>query len=46
MKKVLTLTALGTLFVAGYLFTNDQPTDVAMDLEPEVYSVEQPVSQF
>ncbi|WP_162986367.1 hypothetical protein [Virgibacillus sp. Bac332] len=46
MKKVFVATAFGTLLLAGFFFVNDQPTDLAMDLEPEVTAIEQPSYQF
>ncbi|WP_188455110.1 hypothetical protein [Virgibacillus oceani] len=40
MKKLIASVALGTLLVAGFLFSQDnQPADTAMDLEPSIFSI-------
>lgn len=39
MKKLFAAISLGTLLVAGFLFTNaDQPSDLA-GIEPSVFSI-------
>ncbi|WP_165769178.1 hypothetical protein [Virgibacillus profundi] len=43
MKKMIASIALGTLLVAGFLFAQDnEPTELAGELEPSIFSVETP----
>lgn len=39
MKKVLAGLALASILVAGFFVTNDQPTNLAGDIEPSVFSI-------
>ncbi|GAA0440631.1 MAG: hypothetical protein ACQEWU_02775 [Bacillota bacterium] len=47
MKKLFASMALGSLLMIGFLNTHDNnSTELAHELEPEVVSIGQPVSQF
>ncbi|MFC3039753.1 hypothetical protein ACFOGI_05775 [Virgibacillus xinjiangensis] len=47
MKKIIASLALGGILAAGFLFaTDNQPTDVAMEMEPTIFSVEKPKSFY
>lgn len=41
MKKMFTTIALTAVLVTGFLFVQE-PTDLASELEPTIFSVEQP----
>lgn len=45
MKKIVAFIALGALLV-GFSFTQNDQTDLAQDLEPSIFSVEKPSSNF
>lgn len=43
MKKMIATIALGTVIVAGlFAAQNNEPTELAGELEPTIYSVETP----
>ncbi|WP_179151960.1 hypothetical protein [Oceanobacillus senegalensis] len=46
MKKVILKVALGTALVAGLFFTADESSDLATDLHPSIFSIEEPVSFY
>lgn len=44
MKKLVASIALGTLLVGGFLFSqSNAPTDTAMEVEPTIYSIGNPI---
>ncbi|SDR11262.1 hypothetical protein [Virgibacillus salinus] len=45
MKKVIATVSLGTLLVAGFLFSQE-PAELASDLEPSVFSISHDSSLF
>ncbi|WP_158591748.1 hypothetical protein [Oceanobacillus halophilus] len=46
MKKMILSVALGTALVAGLFFASEVPSDLAMDLHPDILSVEKPTLFF
>ncbi|MFC2949512.1 hypothetical protein [Virgibacillus sediminis] len=47
MKKIIASLALGGVLVAGFLFAQDnQPQDLAIEVEPTIFSVEKPKSFY
>lgn len=46
MKKLIASMALGAVLAAGFLFAQDNPTDLVMDAEPSVLSVGTPAYDF
>ncbi|WP_176555773.1 hypothetical protein [Virgibacillus ndiopensis] len=46
MKKLVATFVLGTVLVAGLLFSQDQPTDTASELEPSIFSISNTSSFF
>ncbi|GGJ64669.1 hypothetical protein [Virgibacillus salexigens] len=46
MKKLFATLSFSAVLVAGFVFVSDQSTDSAMNMEPEVFSVELPTSQL
>ncbi|SFE26344.1 hypothetical protein SAMN05216238_11188 [Lentibacillus persicus] len=46
MKKLLAAAALGTMLVAGFFVAQDNPVDIAMEVEPTVLSIGKDVTLF
>ncbi|MEW9676298.1 hypothetical protein ABRT01_08975 [Lentibacillus sp. L22] len=46
MKKIIATVALGALLATGFLFTQDNSSDLAMDREPGVLSISSHGSSF
>ncbi|MGP4066373.1 hypothetical protein ACTWPF_15825 [Oceanobacillus sp. M65] len=40
MKKLLVALSLGAVLVAGFTFTQDSPSDLSMDREPGILSIQ------
>lgn len=44
MKKFLATVAISALAITGLLFTADQPTETASELEPTVFSIQRSIT--